>query len=51
MPHINGRAEARQRLLDDFDGAVDAGAEAAWIGENDVHVVRLAGMGNYYDDC
>src|SRR3569833_819930 len=29
MPHINRRAELRKRALDDFDCAVDAGAKAA----------------------
>ena len=29
VAHIDGRAEALQRLLDDLDGALDAGAEAA----------------------
>src|SRR5207342_2828692 len=34
---IDRRAERFDRPLDDLDGAVDAGAEATWIGENDVH--------------
>ena len=37
VANVDRRAELRQRLLDDRDGAVDAGAKAAGIGENDVH--------------
>src|SRR6266566_2542724 len=37
VAHVNRRAELLQRQLDDRDRAVDAGAEAAGIGENDVH--------------
>ena len=35
VAHIDGRAEARQRALDDLDRAVDAGAEAARLGQHD----------------
>ena len=46
VPHVNGRAELLQRQLDDRDRAVDAGAEAARIGENDVHgPVQCSGSG------
>ena len=34
VAHVDRRAELRERLLDDGDGAVDAGAEAARIGED-----------------
>jgi hypothetical protein len=34
VAHVDRRAELRERLLDDSDGAVDAGAEAAGIGES-----------------
>ena len=37
VAHVDRRAELRERLLDDRDGAIDAGAEAARIGEQDVH--------------
>ena len=37
VAHVDRRAELRERLLDDRDRAVDAGAEAARIGEQDVH--------------
>ena len=37
VAHVDRRAELRERALDDRDGAVDAGAEAARIGEQDVH--------------
>ena len=37
VAHIDRRAEALQCLLDDLDGALDAGAEAARIGEQDFH--------------
>ncbi len=36
VPHVDRRAERFQRALDDGDGAIDAGAEAAGIGEQDV---------------
>src|SRR6266511_702581 len=37
VAHVNRRAELLQRLLDDGDRAVDAGAKAAGIGEDNVH--------------
>ena len=37
VAHVDRRAELRERLLDDRDRAVDAGAEAARIGEQHVH--------------
>ncbi len=37
MTHIDGRTENIQRPVDDVDGAVHAGAEAAGIGELDLH--------------
>jgi hypothetical protein len=37
VPHVDRGAELRERLLDDGDGAVDAGAEAAGVGEKYVH--------------
>ena len=36
VAHIDRRAEALERLLDDLDGAVDAGAEAARGAEQDL---------------
>ena len=41
VAHVDRRAELRERLLDDGDRAVDAGAEAAGIGEEDVHQSRV----------
>ena len=35
VAHVDRRAEALQRALDDLDGAVDAGAKAARLGEDD----------------
>jgi hypothetical protein len=35
VAHVDRRAEFFQRALDDGDGAVDAGAEAARIGKQD----------------
>jgi hypothetical protein len=32
VAHVDRRAELDQRALDDLDGALDAGAEAAGIG-------------------
>ena len=37
VAHVDRRAERFERALDDLDGAVDAGAEAARLGEQDVH--------------
>ena len=37
VAHVDRRAELRERLLDDRDRAVDAGAEAARVREQDVH--------------
>jgi hypothetical protein len=36
VPHVDRRAELFQRAFDDGDGALDAGAEAAGVGEQDV---------------
>ena len=38
VPHVDRRAEQLEGALDDLDGAVDAGAEPARIGEQDLHV-------------
>ena len=43
VAHVDRRAVLRERLLDDRDRAVDAGAEAARIGEQDVHQRLLSG--------
>ncbi|MNV95635.1 hypothetical protein D3C71_1905460 [compost metagenome] len=37
VTHVDRRAEDFQSAVDDFDGAVDTGAEAAGIGEFDMH--------------
>jgi len=37
VPHVDRPAEFRECLFDDGDGAVDAGAEAARIGQEDFH--------------
>ena len=37
VTHVDRRAEQLDRALDDVDGAIDAGAEAARIGEQDLH--------------
>ena len=37
MAHVDRRAEELDGALDDVDGAVHAGAEAAGIGEQDLH--------------
>ena len=37
VTHIDGRSVELQDALDDLDGPVDTGAEAAWVGEEDVH--------------
>ena len=40
VAHVDRRAERLQRALDDLDGAVDAGAETAGIGQQDLHQTR-----------
>ena len=52
MAHIDRRAEFFQRAFDDGDGAVDAGAESARIGEKDGGVCmgwysRVTGCGRF----
>ena len=42
VAHVDRRAERFERALDDLDRAVDAGAETAGIGEEDVHAPILA---------
>src|SRR5262249_59323743 len=37
VTHVDWRAERLQRALDDLDRAVDAGAEATWVGQENVH--------------
>ena len=37
VAHVDRRAEFLQGALDDGDGALDAGAEAAGVGEEDLH--------------
>src|SRR5690554_7906513 len=41
MAHIDRWTEYFQRSVDDFDSPVDAGTEAAWIGQFDLHEVNL----------
>ncbi len=41
VAHVDRRAVLLERALDDGDRAIDAGAEAARIGEQDVHVSDL----------
>jgi len=36
MAHVNRRAEQLQRPFHDADGAIDAGAETAWVGQMNV---------------
>ena len=42
VAHVDRRAEHADGALDDVDGAIDAGAETAGIGEQDLHAVRRA---------
>jgi hypothetical protein len=37
VAHVDRRAQGLDGALDDLDGAVDAGAEATRVGEQDVH--------------
>ena len=41
MPHVDRRAEELDRALDDVDGAIDAGAEAARISQQYLHRASL----------
>jgi hypothetical protein len=43
VAHVDRRTELGERLLDDGDRAVHAGAEAPRIGEHDVHHASFAG--------
>ena len=45
VPHVDRRAEQLERPLDDVDRAVDTGAEAARIGEQDLHVTSTLPRG------
>jgi len=40
VPHVHRGPETRERGLDDLDGAIDAGAEAARVGQQDAHGVE-----------
>ena len=42
MTHVNWSAVFFQRPLDDFDGAINTGAKAAWVGEQDFGFTHLA---------
>src|SRR5262245_19885760 len=42
VPDVDRRSEHRERALDDVDGAVDAGAETTWIGEQYLHDLALS---------
>jgi hypothetical protein len=37
MPHVNRRTEQLDGALDNFDSAINAGTEAAGIGEKNLH--------------
>ena len=41
MAYVDGRRKYFQRAFHDIDGAVDAGAEAAWICKIDIHKTSL----------
>ncbi len=41
VAHVDRRAERFECALDDLDRAIDAGAEAAGVGEQDLHGVIL----------
>src|SRR5205814_6735868 len=43
VAHVDRRAELRERLLDDCDCPIDAGAESARIGEKNLHHESFAG--------
>ena len=44
VAHIDRRTVFLQRALDDLDRAHDAGAEAAGLGQNDLHQLQLAAV-------
>ena len=37
VTHVDRRAERFERALDDLDGAIDAGTESTWVGEQHLH--------------
>ena len=39
VPHVHRRTEQLQRTLDDVDGAIDPGTEAARVGEQYLHQI------------
>ncbi len=41
VAHVDRRAEQHHRPLDDIDGAIDAGAEAARVGEQNLHIGKF----------
>src|SRR5690606_26251123 len=47
MAHVDGRAVQFERALDDVDGAVDAGTEAARLGQHDLGVGGGDVVGHY----
>jgi hypothetical protein len=51
VPHVDGRAKLRQRLLDDVDGADHAGAETARLGEHHAHGSELSRASNTTIGC
>src|SRR6187399_2303972 len=40
VPHVDRRAEQADGALDNVYGAIDSGAEATGVGEQDLHAVR-----------
>ena len=45
VAHIDGLAIFIERLFDDIDGAYDAGAEAAWLGKDNSHLILRNPLG------
>ena len=50
VPHVDRRSVQFQCALDDLDGAINAGAKATWVGEQDFGFTHLGSTlkGYYY---
>src|ERR1700730_16716434 len=47
VAHIDGRAVFLERLFDDLDGALDAGAEPSGLGQDDPHTLSSSAWGGW----
>src|SRR5206468_11537107 len=47
VPHVHGRAELRERLLDDIDGADHTGTKSSWLREKNAHAANSSGRAGF----